>query len=184
MLDITPTQRTAMGREHLSLVGRDGTAGQGLLLVLVGWLGVGVAYVVSALSLDPTSPGALLWAVGLSFGSLAAIGGGAAMAVAAARSPMRHVFHSRPLFRTAAVLLTFAVGALAVLVIRPPFDGIAAYGMPLAKVVLHFTLFASALICAIGGGAALLAAWRARRDERTWSRSLSGSSLGTRRSGS
>ena len=182
MLDITPSSDTSIGRPRRSSLGLDGAGWQGFVLVLFGWVGVGGAYLASGLSSDPTSLGAALWAAGLSCISLASIGGGTAIAVAAARSPMRHVFHSRPLFGTAASLLTVAAIALAVLIIRSPFDGIAAYGLPLADLINDVTLVAGALICVVGGTAAFRAAWAARHDERSWGKPVSVSSRGRRRS--
>lgn len=182
MLDLTPTSRTSVGRPRLSSPGRRGAGWLGFVLVLLGWVGVGVAHLATGPSPDPASLGAVLRAVGLSCISLAAIGGGTAVAVAAARSPMRRVFHSRPLFVTAVGLLTFAASALAVLIIRSPFDGIAAYGLPLADLINAFTLAAGALICVVGGAAAVRAAWSARRDERTWGLPATGPSRGRRRS--
>ncbi|MDH3753705.1 MAG: hypothetical protein OEU32_07515 [Acidimicrobiia bacterium] len=144
---------------------------QGLALVVAGWSGVGLAHAAAWLSGDPASAGAVLSTAGVAVVSLVAIGGGAAIAVTAAVSPTRHVFHSRPAFRTAAVLLVVAAVNVELLIVRAPFDDILGHGKPLAELIGDLTCVAASLICLVAGGVALREAWKARRNERSWGRS-------------
>ena len=153
----------------LSSVGRGGAGWQGFLLVIAGWAGVGLTYGATWVSRDPTSGETSLLVAGLAIVSLAVMGSGAAISVAAALSPMRHVFKSGPAFRIAWVLLGIAVTSIAFLLVqRAPFDGIVAHGMPLAEVIADLTYIVASTICIVAGGVALREAWHARRHERSW----------------
>lgn len=172
MLDMPSARKTSTStsirRPTRSSIGRDGAGWQGLLLVALGWSGVALAYGAVALAHDPSSRSAVVWTVGLSVVSLLAIAGGARIAYAAARSPLRHVFRSRPLSFTATALLTIAVIPVALLISRSPFDGMAAHGKPLSQLMCDLNVIAASAISGGGGLAALREAWSARRDERTW----------------
>jgi hypothetical protein len=133
---------------------------------------VGLAYAAVGWSRDPTSGEAVLWTTGVAVASLAAIGRGAAIAVTDALSPLRYVFRTRPASSTAAMLFAPAAVALALLIHRAPFDGIAAHGKPLAELITDLACIAASLICLIGGSVALRGMWNARGDERHWKRSL------------
>lgn len=141
---------------------------QGHLLVMLGWSGVALAHVVARLPADSAFGGTVFWTVGIALVSLLAVGGGVAIAIAAPLSPTRHVFHSRPAFLTAAVVLVVAAVAIAVLIIRAPFDDIAAHGKPLDELVSDLTGVIASLICLVGGGIVLRAAWRERGLEQDW----------------
>ena len=153
---------------QFSSIGRDRAGRHGLLLIVAGWVGVGLAHAAEDASRDPRSTGAVLWTGGLALFALAAIGGGAAVAVAAALSPMRHVFRSGPAFRTGAVLLAFASLAVFGLIRSAPFDGMLAYGMPPAALITVLTVIAASATCSVAAAIALTGAWDARRNQRRW----------------
>ena len=141
---------------------------QGHLLVVLGWSGVALAHVVARLPANSAFGGTVFWTACLALVSLLAVGGGVAIAIAAPLSPTLHVFHSRPAFLTAAVVLAVAAVAIAALIIRAPFDGIAAHGKPLDELISDLAGVIASLICLAGGGIVLRAAWRERGLERDW----------------
>lgn len=151
-----------------SRVGRDRAGWQGFLLVITGWVGVGLIWAATGASREFTSGEAALWVAGLAIVSLAAIGGGAAISVAAALSPRRHVFHSGPAFRTAAVLLGITAISIALLIQRAPFDGILAHGLPISELIADLTYIAASATCVLAGGVALHESRKASRQERSW----------------
>jgi hypothetical protein len=151
-----------------SLLVRNRAGWQGLLLVVAGWVGVGLAHAAEDASGDPRSTGAVLWTAGLALFALAAIGGGAAVAVSASLSPMRYVFRSKPAFWTGVVLIAFAGAAIFGLIQVAPFDGILAHGMPPAELITVLTVIAAAATCLVAGVIALSGAWDARRKQSRW----------------
>jgi hypothetical protein len=76
------------------------------------------------------------------------------------------MFRSGPAFRTAAVLLGLSGVAIFGLIRSAPFDGILAYGMPLAELITVLTLIAAAATCLIAGAIAINGSWNASRDQR------------------
>lgn len=170
MLGIRPFRQTMARRDtaRLSLALRDGAGWQGFVLIALGWSGIGLAYALVDLARDSASDAVVICAAAVSVASLAAVGRGAGIAYAAARSPIRHVFHSRVLLRTGATLLTIAAIALASLIARAPFEGMAAHGEPPAELMSDLTFVAASLMCGFGGLATLGEAWKSRHDERAW----------------
>jgi hypothetical protein len=166
--DLEKVKRNSVGRVQFSWVGRDRAGWQGLLLFAAGWVGVGLTHAAEGASHDPTSRAAVLWTGCLALFALAAIAGGAAIAVTAALSPMRRVFRSGPAFRTAAVLLALAGLATFEVIRSAPFDGMLAHGMPLAELITVLTLIAAAATCLVAGTIALRGSRDASRNERRW----------------
>jgi hypothetical protein len=155
-------------RVGLFWVGRHGARWQGFLLIIAGWVGVGLTSVVAGAWNDPTRVAAVVSVAGLASLSVATIGAGSAISVATAISPTRHVFNSGPAFRTAAVLLGTTAVSFVLLIPQAPLDGILAHGLPLAEVIADLTYVAASLTCMFAGGVALRAARNARREERDW----------------
>lgn len=158
--DLGQTYLQSIGRIRFSTAGCDRADWLGHLLVMIGWAGVGLAYTVAGAS--------VVWPAGLGIASLAAVGGGIAISIAAARSPSRHVFKSRPAFWTAALLLGTAAIAAVVFVERAPFDGMLAFGKPLPDLIAEFTFVSATTVCLVGGGVALREARQASHDEQHW----------------
>lgn len=160
----------ASTRSDLSSTGRAVDAWHGYVLMFGGWICIASAHAVVTASNDPASGVAVLWSAGAFVLSIAAIGGGVAILNAAAMSPSRRVFHSRPAFMTAVWLLAMSAAVGALLIWIDPFDGIASYGKPLSIVLVDLAAIFAVLICLTGGVFTLRNAWRALRDERAWNR--------------
>lgn len=148
--------------------------GRGLGLLLSGWVVVTVAGRAHALTGDASSPGALVLTCGVVVASLVAIGAGCAKAIEAAESPRRYVFHSRPTFWTAVILLLGGLGLAARLVVRRPFDRIFSYGDLTALTIADTGAILATVASFVGCGIAVFAWWDARRDERSWTRPIPG----------
>lgn len=148
-----------------------GIAGRwGFLALICGWEGIVVARASADLFDDPASSTALLTTSGIVLVSLVAIGIGCRIVVAAARSPLRYVFRSRPAFLTAVMLIVGAAVVVASLILRDPFARFAAHGDFTAQTATELGGIVASLVCLGGGLTAMLNAWDARRDERAWVR--------------
>lgn len=141
---------------------------QGVLLVLAGWASLGLVHVASEAQAGPSSVRSILLTLSLAGLALAAVAIGATIAVTAAMSPLRHVFHSRPAFWAAGSL--FALGAVVLLTVaaREPFDGVASHGKPLIELIADLTCLAAAVVLVVGGGVAFSRGLDAHRNERSW----------------
>lgn len=145
---------------------------RGGALLLLGWSFVVAAHHFHSLVGDPASSGALVTTAGVVVASLVAIGAGCTSAITAAESPRRYVFHSRPTFWTATILLLGGCAIAARLVISRPFDGIFSSGEFTAITVADAGAVFAAVASFVGGGIAAFAWWDAHHDERSWSRPL------------
>lgn len=142
----------------------------GVALLALGWSIVIAAHAVGSSFADPASGVALLLVGVMVVASLIAIGAGCAIAITAAESPDRHVFHSRPAFRTTVVMLLGGVVVVVALIIRGPFDRIVSNGGVTANTVADLGCILAAIVAFVGGGVAAFAWWDAHQDERTWFR--------------
>lgn len=140
----------------------------GFLFIVGGWLVVGLGHVIVAVSDDPASGGTLFWSASLVAAALVSIAVGAAIFCAAALSSKRYVFHSRPAFGTAIVLLVVTAGAMTYAIRSTSFGDVASYGKPLSGLIVELGTFAGAIICFAVGVIALRRASDALRDERGW----------------
>lgn len=142
---------------------------RGGVLLLLGWSIVVAAHQLHLPIGDPASSGSLLMTAGCVIASLVAIVAGCASAISAAESPRRYVFHSRPTFWTAMILLLGGAVVAARLVIRRPFDGIFSSGEFTAITIADAGAIFAVVASFAGGGVAAFAWWDAHRDERAWS---------------
>jgi hypothetical protein len=163
-----PTHET-FDRAPLPPADRARPGWQGFLLIVVGWSGIALAHATPELLGDPASGVTVLGTTMVAVTSLLGIGVGAAIAVAAAQSPTRYVFYSRPATWTAAVLAMASSIAVVVLSVREPFDGIAAHGKPLAELIGDLSYLAASTICVVAVVAAVHSVLKARSEERSWS---------------
>ena len=163
-----PVGQLRGGRVRSASDGRSARGWHGFLFIVSGWLVLGVGHVVVAASDEPESGASVFWSASLVVAALAWIGGGAAIFCAAALSPKRYVFHSRPAFGTAIVLFVVTAGASTHAIRSTSFGNLASYGRPLSDLIVELGTFAGAIICFAAGVVALHRASDARRDERSW----------------
>lgn len=166
-LDPIRGDKAAVGRVRSRPAGRAAPGWFGVALCIGGWVGVGLTSAILDYH-DPSSGTTVFWLIIAVSTSLLAIGRGCVIAIRTALSPDAHVFHVRPALRTAAILLGLSAGAASSVIVRAPFDGIAAHGKPLAEVVGELGYVTGALLCLAGSGVALGGARTARHSERNW----------------
>lgn len=138
-----------------------------VLLLGMGWAGIGAGHLVAVTTGPDAGAAVALLATGLVIGSLAAITAGGTLAVAAAQSPLQHVFRFRPGVRTAAALLVVAGAVLVGVLARASFTDVSQSSFPLHSLA-DLGCVAGAAISVICAGLALAGAVQARGDERRW----------------
>lgn len=142
----------------------------GLLMIAAGWAGIVLAHAVADLSADPTAGRALLVTGVVVLISVVTVGVGGVVAVGAARSPMRWVFHRWPTFWTGVLLLSTGAVVVGLLVLREPFDRVAQHGDVTSTVVADLGCMAASFLTLGAAAVSLHESWEALRDERRWTR--------------
>ena len=150
---------TARGNDPVHL-GRSGH-----VELWAGMLASVLAHRVATALGDASSARALIWTAVVAAGSLGLLSDGAALVVAGAHSPARHVFCHRSLLLAAARLGAVVVTLSAAIVLFDPFRDA---GQVTSRALAGAGSLGAALGALIGAWIALAEARRARFDEETW----------------
>ncbi len=160
--------------QRLSRDGHAPVGSLGVTILVLGWSSIVLAHRAGGVFDDPASHGALVLTAVVVVVSLIAVAAGCAISISAAESPTRHVFHSRPAFWTAVILLLGGAAIAVALIVREPFDRITTHGQFTAYTVGDVGCVVASIASFVGGGVAVLSCWDARLDERNWHRSRLG----------
>lgn len=138
----------------------------GAVLLIGGSAGTVAAHATATWTGDPSSGASILRTAALVVASLMAIAVGAEIVVSAERSPMRHVFVSDSLRRTAATLVAVAIVLVASFLLLGCFGDLFVQSQVTARVVAGMGMLGSAVALVVIAVFARWLAARSRNEER------------------